>query len=62
MLVADGRKRTADHPKRKNGLHLQGTYRVAADLEARMQTHPLTNEEIRAAIAALLSETVKEGD
>lgn len=63
LLVADGRKRTTDHLKRKNPRHLQIVHRVAADLRATGQEHPPTNEEIRAAIAELLScETGKEGD
>ncbi|MBQ6808918.1 MAG: hypothetical protein IJP07_07190 [Firmicutes bacterium] len=50
-------------PKCKNPLHLQITSRVAADLNAAERMHPPTNEEIRAAITALLScEEVKEGD
>ena len=63
LLVADGRKRTADHLKRKNPLHLQIVHRVAAGLGAKVRDHPPTNEEIRAAITELLScETGKEGD
>lgn len=63
LLVADGRKRPVSAPKCKNPLHLQITSRVAADLNAAERMHPPTNEEIRAAISALLScEEVKEGD
>lgn len=63
LLVADGRKHPVTAPKKKNPLHLQTTYRVAADLNAAARVDPPTNEEIRAAIAELLScEEVKEGD
>ncbi|MDO4732036.1 MAG: KOW domain-containing RNA-binding protein [Bacillota bacterium] len=63
LLVADGRKRPVEAPKKKNPLHLQVTHQVAADLNGPAHAHPPTNEEIRAAISALLScEGVKEGD
>ena len=63
LLVADGLKRPVAAPKKKNPLHLQGTHRVAADLGSAGRIQPPTNEEIRAAIAALLDcEEVKEGD
>lgn len=51
LLVADGRKRPAAHPKRKNIRHLQTVLAEAAALQAAKQAErPFRDEEIRAAI------------
>jgi ribosomal protein L14E/L6E/L27E len=59
LLLADGRKTPVKQPKRKNIRHLQFTRQVAADLSRKRQDEPVRDEEIRAAMAAML--TVKEG-
>ncbi|MBR2783685.1 MAG: hypothetical protein IKD93_05800 [Firmicutes bacterium] len=59
VWLADGRKRPATEPKRKNVRHLQPFSKVAADLLDKADGRSVTNEEIRAAINALCK--VKEG-
>lgn len=60
LLLADGRKRPVSRPKRKNIRHLQFTHQVAADLLHKAEGAMVRDEEIRAALAAML--TVKEGE
>ena len=64
VWLADGRKRPASEPKRKNVRHLQPVRRVAADLLDKADGRSITNEEIRAAINAVTDDcdpTPKEG-
>ena len=53
VWLADGRKRPASEPKRKNVRHLQPVRKVAADLLDKEDGRGVTNEEIRAAINAV---------
>lgn len=53
VWLADGRKRPASEPKRKNVRHLQPIRKVAADLMDKEDGKGITNEEIRAAINAV---------
>lgn len=55
-LLADGRSRPFNRPKRKNPCHVQITRKIAADL--RDAGGGLRDEDIRAAISKLLN---KEG-
>ena len=57
VWLADGRKRQAAEPKRKNVRHLRRVQKVAADLLDKADGGHITDEEIRAAINA-----IKEGD
>ncbi len=51
ILAADGRKRTVQHPKRKNIRHVQYIQAKPTVLEAAcMENRPFRDEEIRAAI------------
>ena len=59
LLLSNGRKRPVKEPKRKNIRHLQFTHQVAADLLHKPEGEPIRDEEIRAALAKML--TVKEG-
>jgi hypothetical protein len=54
LFVVDGRKRGITNPKKKNMRHLQKSNRIAADLIAKTEGRQLRNEEVRAAITALL--------
>lgn len=60
VLLSDGRNRPRAHPKVKNIRHVQPTHRVAADFDAAGGKIP-ADEQIRAAIAEMLSNKVKEG-
>jgi len=53
VLVADGRSRPVAHPKRKNVKHLDfGGVAPGALVEKLATGQPVTDEEVRAAIAA----------
>ena len=56
LYLADGRKRGAQDPKKKNILHVQRCNRIAADAVAAAQGRPLRDEEIRAALRELLAD------
>ena len=60
VWLADGRKRLLATPKRKNTLHLQPFNRIAADLIEHLETSTATDEQVRAAIKAMLIR--KEGE
>ena len=64
LFVVDGRKRGIENPKKKNLRHLQKSNQIAADLIAKAEGRQLRNEEIRAAITALLdvAEVEKQGE
>ena len=50
-LLADGRYRTVDHPKKKKRKHLQPDFTVSAELAERIgQQQSLRDEDIRKAI------------
>ena len=53
VWLADGRKRPATDPKRKNVRHLQPVQKEAAVLLDKEDGTSITNEEIRAAINAV---------
>jgi hypothetical protein len=53
LYLADGRKRGAHNPKKKNIRHVQRCNRIAADAVAAAQGRPWRDEEIRAAISKL---------
>ena len=55
LYLADGRKRAAPNPKKKNIRHVQRFNRIAADAVAAAQGRSLRDEEIRAGIKELLS-------
>lgn len=61
VWLADGRKRSADEPKRKNIRHLQPIRKAAAGLLDKENGSRITNEEIRAAINAI-EETLTPSD
>ncbi|MCR4712169.1 MAG: KOW domain-containing RNA-binding protein [Clostridia bacterium] len=61
LLVADGRRRPVENPKRKNIRHLQPVHRVAADSWVREGKQP-SNEQVRAAIKAMLNAEAKEDE
>ena len=51
-LVADGRARTLDHPKKKNVKHLRPKPDVIPDLAEKIRLHKRNfDEELRAALA-----------
>ena len=58
VWLADGRKRPAGEPKRKNVRHLQPVRKVAADLLDKEDGRSVTNEEIRAAINAVSGDRI----
>lgn len=60
LFVVDGRKRGIENPKKKNLRHLQKSNQIAADLIANSEGRQLRNEEVRAAITALLD--AKQGE
>ena len=61
LLLADGRKRGIENPKRKNMRHVQKTHWVAADLnELLKKGKEIKNLEIRNCLNALKIEA-KEG-
>lgn len=52
VFVADGRTRSVAHPKRKNVKHLELGARFPAMVERLAAGPPLTDEDLRAVIAA----------
>lgn len=60
VWLADGRKRPAAQPKRKNVRHLQSIRKVAADLLDKADGRSITDEEIRAAINAVQEHRTNE--
>ncbi len=61
-LVADGRKRTAEQPKRKNMRHLRLIMNETDALrQAKTEQRPFRNEEIRAAITEAQDKKAKGG-
>jgi hypothetical protein len=56
LYLADGRKRGAENPKKKNIRHVQRCNRIAADAVAAAQGRPLRDEEIRAGLRELLTD------
>ncbi len=62
VLVADGRKRTVERPKKKNRKHLALTLRVAEEITAKLSAGDrVSDEEIVDAIQRL-GENKKEGE
>jgi len=57
ITLVDGRLRRVGKPKIKNTLHVQPVGRVAQDIAAkRQQGQPVSDAEVRRAIARLLGE------
>lgn len=62
VLVADGRKRSVERPKKKNRKHLDLTLRVAEEIAAKLEAgEQVSDEEIVDAIQRL-GENKKEGE
>lgn len=62
VLVADGDKRPVARPKRKNPRHLQLYPMSAEELGAKwMQGEPVTDEEVRTALATLTTKLKEAG-
>lgn len=57
VLVADGRRRPVERPKRKNLRHVKGYPVFAADLaELAANGEAVSNEQVRASLQALVQE------
>ena len=61
VLIADGRKRKFDHPKRKNRMHLELTSMISREVADSMrETGRVTNGKLRYALSHVTDDGLKE--